>query len=191
VSDSVWHGVTLALLGGFALLALCVVALMRQVGGLLILIQPHVPKDIGGGPEIGSIEDFPGLSEGAGALVVFVAPDCQPCRELAPSFPAFRRAWPDTALHVVVARGTDDERREYARSLGEPARADLRQLYERWEVRGTPFGVAIDGERRVRAKGVINTFDQMEQLALGTIHQSLDHEDNHVDEEPVPARTRL
>jgi thiol-disulfide isomerase/thioredoxin len=188
MSDSLWHALTLALLGGFALLAFCVVALMRQVGSVLLLVQPHVPKDIGGGPEIGQIEDFDDLAADMSALVVFVAPDCEPCHELAPTFPAFRRAWPDFELVVAVARGNDDERQDHARALGSFARADLRELYERWEVQGTPFAVALDRDHRVRAKGVINTFDQMEQLALATTTEYVvvPEDDDLLDEKPVP-----
>jgi thiol-disulfide isomerase/thioredoxin len=190
MSDSLWHALTLALLGGFALLAFCVVALMRQVGSVLLLVQPHVPKDIGGGPELGEIEDFENLAEDRGALVIFVAPDCQPCRELAPTFPAFRRAWPDVELVVAVARGNDDERTEHARAIGSFARADLQDLYERWEIQGTPFAVALDPDHRVRAKGVINTFDQMEQLALATTTEYVVvPEDDILDEKPVPMGT--
>lgn len=189
MSDSLWHALTLALLGGFALLAFCVVALMRQVGSLLLLIQPHVPKDIGGGPEVGMIEEFEGFVADSSALVLFVAPDCQPCRELEPSFPAFRRAWPEVQLVVAVAHGTDEERREHARAVGSFARADLHSLYQRWEIQGTPFAVALDRDHRVRGKGVVNTFDQMEQLALATTTEYVvvPEDSDVLDDEPVPA----
>lgn len=179
MSESIWHVLTVVLLVGFVLLGVGLVAVMRQVGGLLILVQPNAPKEIGGGPEIGErIEGF----NARPALVVFVAPDCQPCTELTPSFVAFRRAWPDVELVAAVARGTDAERQAYAQTLGDYARPDMQELYERWEVRGTPYGVALDSGGRVRAKGVVNTLDQLEELA----HVATIRLDDLVDSEPVP-----
>src|SRR3989442_146110 len=106
------------------------VALMRQVGSLLLLINPENPRPVAGGPELGSELFVPGTNRGTPTIVTFLAPRCPPCEELVPKLPVFRERYQDVELIAIVALGEDEERVSYAKSIGPFARADLPELFD-------------------------------------------------------------
>jgi hypothetical protein len=158
-----WHAATLILGLLVAGLAALLVSVMRQVGNLMIMINPTDPRAIAGGPEVGAqASEYDGP---APAVLVFVSPDCAPCTDLAPTFSVFRANWADVALVPIVSNAGDEARAEYARKLGTGARYDLPHLYPNWNIPGTPYAVAVDASHHVRRTGVTNTLDQLETLA--------------------------
>lgn len=157
------------------------VALMRQVGSLLLLISPENPRPVAGGPEIGSELVVPGTTRGTPTVVTFLAPRCPPCEELVPSLPVLRERYPEVELVAIVALGDDEERMSYAKSVGTFARADVPELFEEWHVQGTPFAIALDRDGRVRHRGVANTLDQLETLAEAALALPLDGMPNGLD----------
>lgn len=129
-----------AVLGLFAL----VLALYRQVGVLAQRLAPSSALEIAEeGPAVGSAApELGGLRREGPELVAFGSPDCRLCRELAPSLRAIERS--GLAVRAV------DERDEAA-------------AFDLWGVPGTPF-VALLVDGMVRAKGLVNTMEQIESV---------------------------
>ena len=137
------------------LVVLCVVvvALARQVGTLHLRLGPQGALEIDTeGPALGEAlppveaRDADGRSlilGGAGGrrLVLFSSPTCIVCREVAPAMPAAARS-ADFVPQIV--HDPDAERT--------------------FEVPGTPFLLVLDELGIVRAKGTVNTLEQVEGL---------------------------
>jgi thiol-disulfide isomerase/thioredoxin len=152
---------------GVVVEAVFLVAVMRQVGSLLLVVGTTRPLDIPVGPKVGTVKELPGYETGRPALVAFISPDCPQCHSLAPGFRKMYSAYGhQLELVTVVSHADAHARAEYAREIGSFARTDLPALMQDWEIPGTPFAVALDAERRVRGTGIINTLDQLETLAV-------------------------
>jgi hypothetical protein len=137
------------------LVVLCVVvvALARQVGMLHLRLGPQGALEIDTeGPALGEAlppveaRDADGGSlilGGAGGrrLVLFSSPTCIICREVAPAMPAAARS---ADLVPQIVHDPDAERT--------------------FEVPGTPFLLVLDELGIVRAKGTVNTLEQVEGL---------------------------
>ena len=83
-----------------------------------------------------------GLAGRGAELVAFVSANCRLCHELVPAFDALSR----DGLPVRPVR--EDESPE---------------VFDRWNVPGTPFvALVVDGV--VRAKGLVNTLEQIDGL---------------------------
>lgn len=137
------------------LVVLCVVvvALARQVGTLHLRLGPRGALEIDTeGPTLG--EPLPPVEAtgadgasvviggpGARRLVLFSSPTCIVCREVAPALPAAART---AALLPQIVHDPDAERT--------------------FEVPGTPFLLVLDETGTVRAKGTVNTLEQVEGL---------------------------
>lgn len=137
------------------LVALCVVvvALARQVGTLHLRLGPRGALEIDDeGPALG--EALPAIpardadgdvvlvgGAGRGRLVLFSSPTCIVCREVAPGLPVVARAG-DLVPQVVHDREAEGA----------------------LDVPGTPFLLVLDELGIVRAKGTVNSLEQMEGL---------------------------
>jgi hypothetical protein len=134
-------------------LCIVVVALARQVGTLHLRLGPRGALEIDTeGPALG--EPVPPVEArgadggsvvvggpGVRRLVLFSSPTCIVCREVAPALPAAARAG---ALLPQIVHDPDAERT--------------------FEVPGTPFLLMLDELGIVRAKGTVNTLEQVEGL---------------------------
>jgi thiol-disulfide isomerase/thioredoxin len=162
-----WRVVMVLLALGVVVEAVFLVAVMRQVGSLLLVVGTTRPLDLPVGPKIGEVQELPGYERGRPVLVAFVSPDCQQCRSLLPGFRRLQTAYGDQLeLIAVVSHADAQARTKYAREIGTFARTDLPALMQDWEVPGTPFAVALDASHRVRGTGIVNTLDQLETLAV-------------------------
>ena len=137
------------------LVVLCVVvvALARQVGTLHLRLGPRGALEIDTeGPALG--EAMPSIDAraadgttvalggpGRRRLVLFSSPTCMVCREVAPAVPAAAGA---ADLLPQIVHDADAERA--------------------FEVPGTPFVLVLDEMGVVRAKGTVNTLEQVEGL---------------------------
>jgi hypothetical protein len=126
-------------------LALLVLALYRQVGVLHMRVAPtgafeHDAESIPLGE--------PAPDGMAGSLVVFTSVTCPICAQIVHGLGALQS---DHDVQVVHARDDD------------PLGADL---HREFGVPGTPYAVYVDGEGLVRAKGAVNTLEQLEGLVL-------------------------
>lgn len=130
-------------------LAAAVVALLRQVGLLHARLQPLGAHFAGEGPETGSVAPpVPGVDYSAAplTLLAFTSATCRVCEALRPSLAALRRGYPEVAIETL--------------DLGDPARP----VFESFGVWSTPYFVAVDAEGTVRARGVANSLEQIEEL---------------------------
>lgn len=137
------------------LVVLCVVvvALARQVGTLHLRLGPQGALEIDTeGPALGEAlppveaQSADGRSlilggTGGRRLILFSSPTCIVCREVAPAMPAAARS---ADLVPQIVHDTDAERT--------------------FEVPGTPFLLVLDELGIVRAKGTVNTLEQVEGL---------------------------
>lgn len=167
MEQAIWQALVIVLVAGVAIEALLLIAVMRQLDGIIVQLRParigEVEHDEG--PQIGLNVDVPGLPQGRPAIVVFVSPECSICKPLLPAIPVVARRYPQLEVLAVVAGDDENERNRYAWEIGDLARPDLYELESDWNIPGTPFAVAISGEGRVDARGVVNSLDQLEALA--------------------------
>jgi hypothetical protein len=126
-------------------LAALVLALYRQVGVLHLRLGPgHAFEHEAEGLPLGE----PAPDGIAGRLVVFTSRDCPICAQIVPGLRALAS---DHAIAVERVRYEDDRGRD---------------LYEQFLVPGTPYAVYVDSAGYVRAKGTINTLEQLEGMVV-------------------------
>jgi hypothetical protein len=136
-----------------AVLAVVVIALARQIGVLHLRLAPVGALEVDGeGPPVGeaiearSSRDRDGTATIVGGpgperLVAFVSTTCPICEQLMPSLPAAARS-----AGLVLQAVTDPE------------------LERAHDVPGTPFLLVLDEMGVVRAKGTVNSLEQVEGL---------------------------
>lgn len=135
----------LAVLG----LSFAVVALLRQVGVLHARLHPLGVHFAGEGPALDSVAaPVAGIDYAASALtlVAFTSPTCEVCAVLRPSLAAVRRDYRDVQVTVL---DLDDA---------------TRSTFDAFNVRSTPYLVAVDADGAVRGRGVANSLEQVEEL---------------------------
>jgi hypothetical protein len=130
-----------------AALVVLVLSLYRQVGVLHLRLGPRgALEEEGEGPELGTAVDHPAVPAGRAALVAFTSAGCPVCHQIVPGLRVLER---DPALRVVHAAYEDAEGPE---------------LHAAFDVPGTPYAVYLDAAGVVRAKGTVNTLEQLESL---------------------------
>lgn len=149
MNGSVWIASYVSLWVAVLVLSVAVVALLRQIGVLHARLHPLGAHFGGEGPDVGS--EAPGLDQTDYAtaeitLVAFTSPTCDVCKVLAPSLDALRHDYRDVHIRTI--------------DLGEMTRA----TFDAFNVRSTPYAVAIDADGFVRARGVVNSLEQIEEL---------------------------
>lgn len=134
-------------------LTVVVIALARQIGVLHLRISPVGALEVDDeGPALGSVPEprRARMRDGTAAtiggpgprrLVTFVSPTCPICEQVEPSLPAAARA------HGLVAQVVED--------------ADVEVAYA---VPGVPFVVVLDELGVTRAKGTVNSLEQIDGL---------------------------
>jgi methylamine dehydrogenase accessory protein MauD len=159
-------------------LTVVVFALARQVGVLFERVAPMGALVTEGGPKIGEASPrfelsaldgrrvVVGAGGGRSMLLFFLSPTCPVCKKLLPvlkSAEKAERSW----LEVVLA--SDGEREKHEAFVRQHGLAQLPYVLSShlglgYRVNRLPFGVLIDGEGIVRAKGLINNREQLESL---------------------------
>lgn len=163
----------------FAFLGVSVVmlGLVRQVGLLHersspmgAMITDHGP-DIGDAAPVFELPDHAGRPvriggpnpEGA-ALLMFTAPSCPVCDKLFPIIKSMARA---EKLSVIMI--SDGAPEEHARFLASHELGDIRYVVSAevgmaFQVGKIPYGVLINSDGVIRAKGLTNTREHLESL---------------------------
>ncbi|CAM5201436.1 Methylamine utilization protein MauD OS=Castellaniella defragrans (strain DSM / CCUG 39792 /65Phen) OX=1437824 GN=BN940_17496 PE=4 SV=1 [Castellaniella denitrificans] len=171
VSNIVLWAVVLALL-------LVVLALSRQIGVLYERVAPMGALTIDKGPAVGAasprfeLDDLLGraLRIGHGGarsqLLFFVSPTCPVCKKLLPILKSVARtegAWLDI---VLASDGEMPEHLAFYRKAGlEPFPYVLStEIGMRFQVSKLPYAILIDEQGIVRAKGLVNSREQLESL---------------------------
>lgn len=159
-------------------LAVAVFALARQVGVLFERVAPMGALMTDSGPRVGEASprfdlvalDRRAVAVGAASpralLLFFVSPTCPVCKKLLPilkSVAASEKAWLDVAL---ASDGEEAAHRAFVqnRKLEQFPYLLSRDLGVAYRVSRLPYGVLIDDEGVVRAKGLVNNREQLESL---------------------------
>ncbi len=171
VSNAVLWVLVLALL-------VVVFALARQIGILYERVAPMGALILDSGPKVGEAAprfDLPALdgrtlSVGAAGersqLLFFLSPTCPVCKKLLPilkSIAAAESAW----LRIAFASdGEAEEHQSFYRRAGLVAYPYVlsTELGMGFRVGKLPYAVLIDESGRVRAKGLVNSREQLESL---------------------------
>ena len=160
-------GVTVVMLG-----------LMRQVGLLHERSSPMGAMITDHGPDIGDkapeldLTDFAGravkiggpAADGRQTLLMFTAPTCPVCDKLFPIIKSIARA--EKISVVMISDGAPEEHRRFLDShdLGEIRYVVSAEAGMAFQVGKIPYGVLLDPQGVIRAKGLTNTREHLESL---------------------------
>lgn len=160
-------GVTVVMLG-----------LMRQVGLLHERSSPMGAMITDHGPDIGDkapeldLTDFAGravriggpAADGRQTLLMFTAPTCPVCDKLFPIIKSIARA--EKISVVMISDGAPEEHRRFLDShdLGEIRYVVSAEAGMAFQVGKIPYGVLLDPQGTIRAKGLTNTREHLESL---------------------------
>jgi methylamine dehydrogenase accessory protein MauD len=161
-------------------LGLMVFGLVRQIGVLHERVAPMGALVTDRGPEVGemspriTVNDIHGKpvefgvpqAGGRMRLLLFVSPTCPVCKKLLP----IARSFADGERLEVVLIG-DGEIAEQRRMIAEHALERLTyvnspQVGMAFQVGKLPYAVLIDEEGVLRAKGLVNSREHLESLAI-------------------------
>lgn len=159
-------------------LLLVVLALSRQIGVLYERVAPMGALTIDKGPAVGEaaprfeLNDLLGRPRRVGhagprsQLLFFVSPTCPVCKKLLPilkSVAQTERAWLDI---VLASDGEMPEHLAFYRKAGLESFPYLlsTELGLKFQISKLPYAVLMDGQGIVRAKGLINSREQLESL---------------------------
>lgn len=171
VSNLLLWAVVLALL-------VAVFALARQIGILYERVAPMGALMIDTGPKVGEAAprlDVPSLhggsvSIGAAAqhsqLLFFLSPTCPVCKKLLPILKSIAGAESSWLRLVFASDGDAPEHQAFAKRVGLEAYPYLlsTELGMAFRIGKLPYAVLLDESGRVRAKGLVNSREQLESL---------------------------
>lgn len=158
-----------------ALLVMSALAIVRE----LALLRARVGPEPGAlatsdGPKIGAVspvlegsvlDSGPTRITAGPALLLFVSPTCRPCLELLPFVARLIRSKRTTTYVVLQGTERDARRLLETHEIKGPIFLDPEQaIAAAFDVRMTPFGIAVDDAWTVRTKGVVNDDLQLEAL---------------------------
>lgn len=160
-------------------LVVIVLSLVRQLGVLMVRLNPSAGLDLEDGPGPGTeisaqdIELFPtghGVVGGARPnpqLIVFLSPDCSLCTTVAGCVRAIARTYRAELDLLVVVHGTPRLVREFTESHGlDGLDVALRQHFPAgaWLPASTPFSIGLTDEGTVAARGTPNALEHLEEM---------------------------
>ncbi len=171
VSNLLLWAVVLALL-------VAVFALTRQIGILYERVAPMGALMIDTGPKVGEaapLLEVPSLhggsvSIGAAAqhsqLLFFLSPTCPVCKKLLPILKSIASAESSWLRLVFASDGDAPEHQAFAKRVGLEAFPYLlsTELGMAFRIGKLPYAVLLDEGGRVRAKGLVNSREQLESL---------------------------
>jgi methylamine dehydrogenase accessory protein MauD len=158
-------------------LGLLVWALSRQVGVLFERVAPMGALVTDAGPAVGQpspIFDLTGLQseqvviggpQAQPTLLFFLAPTCPVCKKLIPILKHLARD-EAKALRVVLASDGEGDHLQFMREQGLQALPYLlsTELGMSYRVTRLPYAVLMDRQGTVRAKGLVNSREQLDSL---------------------------
>ena len=160
------------------ILIVMVFALARQVGVLFERITPVGAMINDAGPKIGEaapvfnltglngVEVTIGGEQPKSTLLFFLSPTCPICNKLLPAIKSVRHSESNWINTVLASDGDADQHLGFMRKHGlEDIPYVLSQpLGMAFRVSRLPFAVLLDADGAVRAKGLINTREQLDSL---------------------------
>jgi len=161
-------------------LAAVMLALVRQVGVLHERVAPAGALVGREGPRIGEAAPQLALSDWSGrpvaiggaaperraTLMVFVSPTCPVCKTMLGILDAVLRSEHGWLRLVLASDGPREEHEAFVRAYGLAERTYVlsRELGFAYQVGKLPYGVLIDADGILRAKGLVNTREHVESL---------------------------
>lgn len=165
-------------------LGVCVLALSRQIGILYERVAPMGALMLDHGPKVGepappvAVTTWEGRSLTIGSaaakstLLFFVSPTCPVCKKLLPivrSLQGRESRW----LDVVLA--SDGDRPEHVAFHAQHGLADFPYVLSQtlgmtYKISKLPYCVLLDANGVVRAKGLVNSREQVESLLTAYEH---------------------
>lgn len=162
-----------------ALLSVLVILLARQMGLIYRRLGSAPARMENDGPAIGesvpemTVRTLAGETKIIGGsnlisrLLVFVSVGCPACNLVAPAVRAVSKK-ERSALETLIVSISADERavRDFVKrnKLLEVPCIISNELAKRYEIHGPPYGVLLDRDGVVRAKGLVNNLDHIESL---------------------------
>ena len=154
-----------------------VLALARQVGVLFERISPMGALTLSGGPRVGEaapllrLRTLAGDAVSVGApgvrsqMLFFLSPTCPVCKKLLPALRALDVAERGRLEVLLASDGEDAEHRAFwqREKLGLPYVLSA-ELGLAFQVSKLPYAVVMGPDGRVRAKGLVNSREQIESL---------------------------
>lgn len=183
----------------FGILLLLVI---RQVGVLSLRIGPSGSRTTGNGPAIGTnytddsfverLIDEGWKNDSLNILVAFISPYCAGCRILLPVLNTVAREEKNHLKVIAVARDLDGKViPEIKKEIGSRVwLIEDEELFERWNVSGTPYCVLLDMNNVVASKGISNSSEHIESLLTALEIKSATLED-FVDREFVDSAAQI
>lgn len=161
-------------------LAVVVVALVRQVGVLHERVAPAGALMGREGPRVGeaapplTLTDWTGRpltiggaqADGKSTLLVFISPTCPVCKTVLAILDAVMRSEHGWFRLVLASDGPREEHEAFvsAHGLAEKCYVLSRELGFTYQVGKLPYGVLIDAAGVLRARGLVNTREHVESL---------------------------
>jgi methylamine dehydrogenase accessory protein MauD len=159
-------------------LLVAVIALARQVGILYERVAPMGALTLDAGPAVGAAAPTMslraldgraielGIPGRASTLLFFLSPTCPVCKKLLPilrSIQGAERGW----MNIVLA--SDGEPAEHQAYVARQGLEDFPYVLSRdlglaFRVGKLPYAVLVDEQGHVRAKGLVNSREQIESL---------------------------
>jgi len=162
------------------ILALVVLALVRQIGVLHERVFPVGALVTAGGPRIGEVAPALTVSDlasrrvsiggedpaGRSTLIFFLSPTCPVCKTLLPTVLRVARSENEPVRVVLASDGAAEAHRAFVERHGLDdvpyvLSSELGVLYG---VGKLPFAVLIDAAGVLKAKGLVNTREHLESL---------------------------
>ena len=159
-------------------MAVVMLGLMRQIGLLHERSSPMGAMITDHGPDIGDkapefdLPDYFGRSvriggasaEGRPTLLMFTAPTCPVCDKLFPIIKSIAKA--ENIGVVMISDGAPEEHARFLKNheLGQIRYVVSAEIGMAFQVGKIPYGVLMDAEGVIRAKGLTNTREHLESL---------------------------
>jgi methylamine dehydrogenase accessory protein MauD len=189
MSSGILMASNVLLWGAFLALAALMLGVIRQIGLLHERSAPLGAMMIDHGPDVGerspvfTVTAFDGtpvtvgrsINQGRPSLLMFTGPSCPICQKLLPIIRSVA-GLEDTDV-ILISDGTAAEHRQFLRD--HPLENELyvvsAEIGMRYQVSKVPYGVLLDSDGKIIAKGLCNTREHVESLfeALRLGHASL------------------
>lgn len=156
-------------------LSLLVLALARQIGVLHMRLGPRGALEVDDeGPPLGEApepleartldgHDLTVGGPGDPQLLLFVSPGCPVCKQVLPSLSPAARASRMSPIAIVDVEEAPARAAYIHSNPGVPVVASP-ETATHYDVPGTPYAVILDAIGVVRAKGTVNSLEQIEGL---------------------------
>lgn len=178
MSSEILFASNVLLWAGFIALSALMFGVVRQIGLLHERSAPLGAMMIDHGPDIGerspvfNVSDFDGtpiavgrpLNPGRPSLLMFTGPTCPICAKLLPIIRSVAAA--EGADVVLISDGSPAEHREFLRHhpLQDERYVVSAEIGMRFQVAKIPYGVLLDEDGVIQAKGLCNTREHVESL---------------------------